>query len=103
MANTSRVSQLARQGDRKRDRSNRPWSRANDRRLRPLLELLEDRTLLSTNLVFTNNSVSGIYGGTANLAATLTSNGQALPNEFVNFTLDGHNAGSATTDANGLA
>jgi hypothetical protein len=47
--------------------------------------------------------VTGTYGGNAILAATLTSNGQALPNEFVNFTINGTNVGSATTDANGLA
>jgi len=52
-------------------------------------------------------SVSGTYGGTATLTATLTTGGSPLPGETVYFTLDegGHvtPVGTARSDANGVA
>jgi hypothetical protein len=44
-----------------------------------------------------------MFGGTTTLTATLTSNGSALAGKSVGFTLDAVSAGSATTDANGVA
>jgi len=46
---------------------------------------------------------SGIYGGTVNLSATLTSSGSAVGNKTINFTLNGNPVGSATTNGSGVA
>src|SRR5207244_5668446 len=46
---------------------------------------------------------SGIYGGTVNLSATLTSNGSAVSGKTMNFTLNGNPVGSATTNSSGVA
>jgi uncharacterized repeat protein (TIGR01451 family) len=46
---------------------------------------------------------SGTYGGSTTLSATLTTPGGPLAGETVSFTLNGSPAGSAVTDANGLA
>jgi uncharacterized repeat protein (TIGR01451 family) len=48
-------------------------------------------------------SGSGTYGGTATLTATLTEGGFPLPGESIDFTLNGNPAGSAVTDASGVA
>jgi hypothetical protein len=48
-------------------------------------------------------SGTGTYGGTATLTATLSSNGSLLNGESVAFTLNGVNAGSATTGSDGVA
>ena len=48
-------------------------------------------------------SGSGTYGSTATLTATLTSGGSGLSDKTVAFTLNGADAGSATTDASGIA
>ena len=45
----------------------------------------------------------GVYGGTTNLTATLTSGGNAVQGATVSFTLNGASVGSATTNGNGLA
>ncbi|HWX53658.1 MAG TPA: carboxypeptidase regulatory-like domain-containing protein [Verrucomicrobiae bacterium] len=48
-------------------------------------------------------AASGPFGGTADLSATLSSNGTGLSGKSVAFTLNGNSAGSGTTDNNGLA
>jgi hypothetical protein len=50
-----------------------------------------------------NVSGIGIYGGTANLSATLTSGGTPLSNRPITFTLNGLSVGSANTVVNGVA
>jgi hypothetical protein len=54
-----------------------------------------------TNLAV--NSASGIFNGTTNLSATLTTGANGVSNKSISFTLNGNNVGSATTDLNGLA
>jgi hypothetical protein len=46
---------------------------------------------------------AGVYGGTVDLQATLTSNSAPLSGKSVSFTLDGFVRGSAFTDVNGVA
>jgi hypothetical protein len=46
---------------------------------------------------------SGIYGGTVNLSATLTSSGSPVSNKTINFTLNGNPVGSAITNGSGVA
>ncbi len=46
---------------------------------------------------------SGTFGGTADLAATLTSSGAGVGGRTISFTLNGASVGSGTTDASGLA
>jgi hypothetical protein len=46
---------------------------------------------------------SGIYGGTVNLSATLTSSGSPVANKTLNFTLNGNPVGSAITNGSGVA
>ncbi len=46
---------------------------------------------------------TGSYGGTVNLSATLTSGGNPVAGKSVSFTLNGNSAGSANTDASGVA
>jgi hypothetical protein len=48
-------------------------------------------------------SVSGTYGGTANLSATLTAGSSGVSGKLVSFTLNGSSVGSATTNASGVA
>ncbi len=48
-------------------------------------------------------AASGTYGGSASLSATLTSGGTGVANKSVSFTLNGASAGTATTDASGVA
>ena len=48
-------------------------------------------------------AASGTFGGSATLSATLTSAGGPLAAKAVSFTLNGSPAGSAVTDATGLA
>ncbi len=59
----------------------------------------------ATNL--STASATGTYGGTVNLAATLTAGGSPLPRETVSFTLDEGGSimpvGTATTNASGVA
>ncbi len=55
----------------------------------------------ATSVVISN--AAGSYRGAANLSATLTANGFALSNAAVTFSLNGATAGTATTNANGLA
>ena len=57
----------------------------------------------ATLLVVPNGQVTGTYGGTITLTATLTSNGAALANAQVLFTLNGSSVGSAITNASGVA
>ena len=48
--------------------------------------------------------MSGVYGGTSTLSATLKSaSGAAIANRTVSFQLDGSPAGTATTNASGVA
>ena len=48
--------------------------------------------------------MSGVYGGTSTLSATLKSaSGAAITNRTVSFQLDGSPAGTATTNASGVA
>src|SRR5207253_2896844 len=53
--------------------------------------------------VLTVASASGSFGGTAALSATLTSGGNPVSGKSISFTLNGSSAGSATTDASGVA
>ena len=46
---------------------------------------------------------TGTFGGTTTLSATLTSSSVAVPNETVNFTLNGSSVGGALTNASGVA
>lgn len=48
-------------------------------------------------------NASGTFGGTVTLSATLTSKGSPLANKTISFTVNGNEAGSATTDDNGVA
>jgi len=58
---------------------------------------------LSVATTLVNVSASGSYGGQATLQATLSSSGAPISGATVNFTVSGNPAGSAVTDANGLA
>jgi hypothetical protein len=49
------------------------------------------------------SAASGTVGGTADLSATLTSSGNAVPGESVSFTLNGASVGSAVTNVSGVA
>jgi carboxypeptidase family protein/Big-like domain-containing protein len=46
---------------------------------------------------------TGTYGGTTTLSATLTSGGNPVPGETVNFSLNGSSVGSAITNGSGVA
>ncbi len=46
---------------------------------------------------------AGPPGGTASLSATLTASGQPLSGKTIDFSLNGHNVGSASTNATGVA
>jgi uncharacterized repeat protein (TIGR01451 family) len=46
---------------------------------------------------------SGVYGGTVNLSATLTSSGSPVGSKTINFTLNGNPVGSAITNGSGVA
>ena len=46
---------------------------------------------------------TGTYGGTTTLSATLTSVGNPVPSETVNFSLNGSSVGSAITNGSGVA
>ena len=48
-------------------------------------------------------AASGTYAGTVDLSATLTSGGNPLAGKTIAFALNGNAAGTATTDANGVA
>jgi hypothetical protein len=48
-------------------------------------------------------SASGVFGGTADLSATLTAGGAGVSGKPVTFTLNGTPAGSGTTDSSGVA
>jgi len=48
-------------------------------------------------------NVSGTFGGTVSLTATLTAGGANLSGRSISFSLNGKAVGTATTDANGLA
>jgi hypothetical protein len=57
------------------------------------------------NTTLTLSPVSGSYGGTTDLIATFTetSTGNPISGKTIDFTLNGASAGSATTDASGVA
>jgi hypothetical protein len=79
--------------------------RSKRSRFRPMvLDQLEGRLLL-TGTTLTVNPASGVYGGTANLAAVLTITGgtTAIPDEPVDFHLGSTDLGTVTTDINGIA
>ena len=48
-------------------------------------------------------SATGTYGGTTNVAATLTAAGNGVSGETVDFALNGNSVGSAVTNASGVA
>ena len=48
-------------------------------------------------------TASGLFGGIADLSATLSSGGTGLSGKSVAFTLNGNNAGSGITDGSGIA
>ena len=62
-------------------------------------------TLTVTNAATSLNvsSVTGTYGGTVSLTATLTSNSHGVSGETISFTLNGTDMGTATTDHSGVA
>ncbi len=67
---------------------------------------LQDVTVCFVDTPFTTLVVaaaSGPFGGTADLSATLSSNGTGLSGKSVAFTLNGNSAGSAITDGSGIA
>ncbi len=67
---------------------------------------LADVTVCFSNSVPTTLTViaaTGPYGGVVNLSATLTDGASPLSGKTVSFTLNGANAGSAITDAAGVA
>ena len=49
------------------------------------------------------NPASGVFGGTVDLSATLTSSGVGVTGKSVAFTLNGSSVGSAPTNASGVA
>jgi MBG domain (YGX type)/Bacterial Ig-like domain (group 3)/Carboxypeptidase regulatory-like domain len=49
------------------------------------------------------SSATGTYAGTTNLSATLTSSGSPVSGKTISFTLNGNSAGSAVTNASGVA
>jgi hypothetical protein len=65
--------------------------------------ILTVNSVASTTIA--NVSGVGTYGGTATLTATLTltSNNSPVSGKLVTFTLNGNSAGSASTDASGVA
>src|SRR5699024_506372 len=68
--------------------------------------LLPNSCTTAAPLQATNLSVApatGIYGGTTTLSATLTAGGNPVAGKTVSFTLNGNSAGSAMTDASGVA
>jgi hypothetical protein len=48
-------------------------------------------------------AVTGTFGGTGNLSATLTAGGTSVSGETVSFTLDGKSVGSGVADSSGIA
>ncbi|HLJ28389.1 MAG TPA: carboxypeptidase regulatory-like domain-containing protein [Candidatus Angelobacter sp.] len=67
---------------------------------------LQDVTVCFVDTPFTTLVVaaaSGLFSGTADLSATLTSSGAGLSGKSVAFTLNGNNAGSAITNGSGTA
>src|SRR6266540_1615308 len=58
-------------------------------------------TAAATNLVV--SAVSGTYGGSVTLSATLTSNSNPVSGKTINFTLNGNPAGSGVTNGSGVA
>ena len=51
----------------------------------------------------TVDPATGVFGGTVNLSATLTSGGNGVPGKSIDFSLNGNSVGSAVTDSNGVA
>ncbi|HYW71873.1 MAG TPA: carboxypeptidase regulatory-like domain-containing protein [Pyrinomonadaceae bacterium] len=67
---------------------------------------LNDVTVCFSNSVpsvLTVSAATATYGGVANLSATLTDGVSPLAGRSISFTLNGANAGSAVTDAAGVA
>jgi Bacterial Ig-like domain (group 3)/Kelch motif len=60
-------------------------------------------TPVAAATTITDVSASGPYGGTATLTATLTSGGNAVPNESISFLLNNVSVGMATTNSSGVA
>jgi hypothetical protein len=58
---------------------------------------------VTTNTSLSVNPATGTYGGTVNLSATLTDGTNGIVGKTVSFTLNGASAGSATTNASGVA
>ena len=61
------------------------------------------RLLLRATSQLAASPATGVYGGTTVLSATLTSAGALIAGAEVSFTLNGSPAGTAITDANGVA
>ena len=67
--------------------------------------VLHDVTICFNDLPATTLLVApatGIFGGTLDLSATLTSNSLGVPGKTISFTLNGNNAGSGISDVSGL-
>jgi hypothetical protein len=62
-----------------------------------------DLTVTAPAPVITVAPANGTYGGSANLAATITVQGSPLSGLTLNFAINGVSAGSATTDTQGTA
>jgi hypothetical protein len=74
---------------------------ANTPTLNDVTVCFSNVALASTTLAV--NSATGTFGGTVNPSATLTSSGNPVSGKSVEFTLNGNNVGSATTNASGVA
>jgi uncharacterized repeat protein (TIGR01451 family) len=57
----------------------------------------------SVTTTLTAAAATGTFGGTVNLSATLTDGTNGISGKSIAFTLNGNSAGSATTDASGVA
>ena len=96
---------------------------SNRSRKQPIIELMEERVLLSTadlrslagtasaevfrvkksTSLLVGVSGNGVQGGSATLTATLTSGGTLLPGKTIHFQVQGRAVGKAKTNAQGTA
>src|SRR6185312_1656206 len=61
------------------------------------------QTVNAAATVLAANPATGTFGGSTSLSATLTSGGNPVSGKSIAFTLNGNAAGSATTNASGVA
>jgi len=75
------------------------WTRSRGAYVWPLAQ----GPLTPLTTVLNTIAASGIYGGTVNLSATMSSGGNPVAGKSISFTLNGNSVGSASTDASGTA